>query len=41
MYRAGTNVSDAQKALKIKGFPGFVRDWGSFTLIVNGKNLER
>lgn len=40
MYRVGTNVSDARKALKIKGFPGIEHVRGSAAIIVSGEKFR-
>ncbi len=40
MYSAGTNVSDARKALKIKGFPGIEHVRGSATVIVSDEEIK-
>lgn len=40
MYPAGTNVSDARKALKIKGFPGIEHVRGSAATIVSGEKFR-
>lgn len=40
MCPAGTNVSDARKALKIKGFPGIEHVRGSATAIVSDEEIK-
>lgn len=37
MYRVGTNVSDARKALKTQAYPGIWHVRGSAAIIVSGE----